>query len=53
VLGKTRSGAVFTAHISGGLGPEDARFGFEIRGSEGWLKLTGGHPTGFRPGISS
>ena len=50
VLGKTRSGAVFTAHISGGLGPEDARFSFEIRGSEGWLKLTGGHPYGFQAG---
>jgi predicted dehydrogenase len=50
VLGKTRSGAVFTAHISGGLGPEDARFSFEIRGSEGWLSLTGGHPYGFQAG---
>jgi predicted dehydrogenase len=50
VLGKTRSGAVFTAHISGGLGPEDARFSFEVRGSEGWLILTGGHPYGFQAG---
>jgi predicted dehydrogenase len=50
VLGKTRSGAVFTAHISGGLGPEDARFSFEIRGSEGWLSLIGGHLYGFQAG---
>lgn len=50
VLGKTQSGAVFTADVSGGVAPEDARFSFEIRGSEGWLKLTGGHPYGFQAG---
>jgi predicted dehydrogenase len=50
VLGKTRSAAVFTAHMSSGLGPEDARFSFEIRGSEGWLSLSGGHPYGFQAG---
>ena len=50
VLGKTRSGAVFTADISGGVVSEDARFTFEIRGSEGWLSLTGGHPYGVQAG---
>jgi predicted dehydrogenase len=50
VLGKTRSGAVFTADISGGVAPEDARFTFEIRGSQGGLSLTGGHPYGFQAG---
>lgn len=50
VLGKTRSGAVFSADINGGVAPEDARFSFEIRGSEGWLSLTGGHPYGFQAG---
>jgi predicted dehydrogenase len=50
VLGKTRSGAVFTVDISGGVAPEDARFSFEIRGSEGRLSLTGGHPYGFQAG---
>jgi predicted dehydrogenase len=50
VLGRTRSGAVFTADISGGLAPEDARFTFEIRGSEGRLSLTGAHPFGFQAG---
>ena len=35
ILGKTRSGAVFTADISSGAAPEDARFGYEIRASEG------------------
>jgi predicted dehydrogenase len=50
VLGRARSGAVFAADISGGVAPEDARFTFEIRGSEGWLSLTGGHPYGFQAG---
>jgi predicted dehydrogenase len=50
VLGKTRSGAVFTAGINGGVTPEDAGFSFEIRGSEGWLSLTGDHPYGFQAG---
>jgi predicted dehydrogenase len=43
VLGKTRSGAVFTADISAGEATEDARFRFEVRGSEGWLSLTSDH----------
>jgi predicted dehydrogenase len=50
VLGRTRSGAVFTADISGGVAPEDARLTFEIRGSGGELSLTGGHPFGFQAG---
>jgi predicted dehydrogenase len=50
VLGKTRSGAVFTADINSGVALEDAHFSFEIRGSEGWLRLTGGHPHGFQAG---
>ena len=50
VLGQTRSGAVFTADISGGVAPENARSSFEIRGSKGWLSLTGGHPYGFHAG---
>ena len=50
VLGKTRSGAVFTAGINAGVAAEDTRFSFEIRGSEGWLGLTGDHPYGFQAG---
>ena len=50
VLGKTHSGAVFTANINDGLAPRDVRFSFEIRGSEGWLFLTGGHAYGFQAG---
>ena len=50
VLGKTRSSAMFTTDISGGVAPENARFSFEIRGSEGCLSLTGDHPYGFQAG---
>jgi predicted dehydrogenase len=50
VLGKTHSGAVFTADISGGAASEDARFSLEIRGTEGWLSLTSKHPYGFQAG---
>jgi predicted dehydrogenase len=50
VLGKTRSGAVFAADINAGVAPEDLRFTFEIRGSEGWLRLMSDHPYGFQAG---
>jgi predicted dehydrogenase len=50
VLGKTHSGTVFAADINGGAAPEEARFSFEIRGSEGWLSLRSNHPYGFQAG---
>ena len=50
VLGKIRSGAVFTAAINGGVAPEDAGFSLEVRGSEGWLSLTSDQPYGFQAG---
>jgi predicted dehydrogenase len=50
VLGKTQSGAVFTADIYGGVAPQDARTSLEIRGSEAWLSLTSDHPYGFQAG---
>lgn len=53
VLGKTQSGAIFTADVTGGVAPEEARFSFEIRGSEGWLNITGAHPYGFQAGVLS
>jgi predicted dehydrogenase len=49
-LGKTDSGVVFTTDIWAGVAPQDARFSFEIRGSEGWLSLTSDHPYGFQAG---
>jgi predicted dehydrogenase len=50
VLGKTQSGAVFTAQIYGGVAPQDTRSSFEIRGSEAWLSLTSDHPYGIHAG---
>jgi predicted dehydrogenase len=50
VLGETRSGAVYTADIHGGVADENAGLRFEIRGPEGWLRLTGCHPYGFQAG---
>jgi predicted dehydrogenase len=50
ILGKTQSGAVFTADIHGGVAPQDTRSSFEIRGSEAWLSLTSNHPYGFQAG---
>ena len=50
VLGKTRSGAVFAADLNAGVAPEDIRFSFEIRGSQGWLSLNSDHPYGFQAG---
>ena len=54
VLGRTRSGAVFTADIEAGVpspsGLEAVRSSFEVRGSDGWLSLTSNHPYGFQAG---
>jgi len=50
VLGKTQSGAVFTADIHGGVAAQETRSSFEIRGSEAWLSLTSDHPYGFQAG---
>jgi predicted dehydrogenase len=50
VLGKTRSGAIFSADIGGDAAAEDAHFSFEIRGSAGRLSLTGAHPYGVQAG---
>jgi predicted dehydrogenase len=49
-LGSTHSGVVFAAFISGGIAPEGVRFSLEIRGSEGWLRLTSDHPYGVQAG---
>jgi predicted dehydrogenase len=50
VLGKTSAGAVFSADILGGVSPEHPKLVLEVRGSEGWVKLSGGHPYGFQAG---
>jgi predicted dehydrogenase len=50
VVGKTRSGAAFTADIEAGVPREDIRFNFEVRGSDGWLSLTSNQPYCFQAG---
>ena len=50
VVGKMRSGAAFTADFDAGVPPENVRFSFEVRGSDGWLSLTSDHPYGFQAG---
>ena len=50
VLGRTVDGCAFVADINGGIAPEDARFTFEVRGTEGWLRLSGGAVFGFQGG---
>ena len=50
VVANTRSGAVFTANIHGGVTPADARFSLEITGLKGWLNLAGGRPYGLQAG---
>jgi predicted dehydrogenase len=50
ILGKTSSGAAFTAEIEAGVPQESVRFSFEVRGSGGWLSLTTDHPYGCQAG---
>ena len=39
-----------TLEMDAGVAPQDVRSSFEIRGSEGWLRLTSDHPYGFQAG---
>lgn len=48
VLGLTGDGCTFVADVNGGIAQEDSVFSLEVRGTEGWLKLTGGFPFGFQ-----
>jgi predicted dehydrogenase len=50
VLGKTQSGAAFTADIYGGVGAHDTRSSFEVKGSRAWVSLTSDHPYSFQAG---
>jgi predicted dehydrogenase len=50
ILGKTQSGAAFTAEIAGVAASTDVGFRFEVSGSEGWLRLSSHHPYGFQAG---
>jgi predicted dehydrogenase len=50
LIAKTASGAPVSVQILAGVPAEDARFVFEVRGSDGWLKLTGDHLAGVQVG---
>ena len=50
IAAKTKSGAALTAHIAGGVKPEEVRSSFEVRGSDGWLRLASTHPYGLHAG---
>jgi predicted dehydrogenase len=50
VIAKTSSGAPVGVQILAGVPAPDAHFSLEIRGSDGWLKLTGNHPAGVQVG---
>ncbi|MFE9686557.1 Gfo/Idh/MocA family protein [Streptomyces sp. NPDC006285] len=47
---KTSSGAPVGVQILAGVPVPDAHFSLEVRGSDGWLKLTGKHPAGVQVG---
>ncbi|MDG4840234.1 Gfo/Idh/MocA family oxidoreductase [Micromonospora sp. WMMD967] len=47
---KTSSGASAGVQILAGVPPTDAAFSLKVRGSDGWLKLTGDHPAGVQVG---
>ncbi|GAA0939901.1 Gfo/Idh/MocA family oxidoreductase [Pseudonocardia zijingensis] len=49
-IAKTSSGAPVGVQILAGVPAPDAHFSLEIRGSDGWLKLTGNHPAGVQVG---
>ncbi|WFF00095.1 Gfo/Idh/MocA family oxidoreductase [Micromonospora sp. WMMD964] len=47
---KTSSGPSVGVQILAGVPPTDAAFSLEVRGSDGWLRLTGNHPAGVQVG---
>lgn len=50
VLAQTASGALVTVDVLGGVAPEDATFRLDLRGTDGWLSLTGGTLFGVQGG---
>lgn len=50
IIAKTGSGAPVSVQVLAGVPAEDANFVFEIRGSDGWLRLTGNHLAGVQVG---
>jgi predicted dehydrogenase len=50
LIAKTASGAPVSVQILAGVPAKDASFVLELRGSEGWLMLTGNHLAGVQVG---
>jgi predicted dehydrogenase len=50
LIAKTTSGAPVSVQVLAGVPAEEASFVFEIRGSDGWLRLTGNHLAGVQVG---
>jgi len=50
LIAKTSGGAPVSVQVLAGVPAEDANFVFEVRGSEGWLRITGNHLAGVQVG---
>ncbi|MFD4024521.1 Gfo/Idh/MocA family protein [Streptomyces sp. NPDC058576] len=50
VIARTASGVPVSGQILAGVPAPDAGFTLEVRGSDGWLRLTGDHPAGVQVG---
>lgn len=50
IIARTASGSPVSVQVRAGVAASDAYFGFELRGSDGWLRLTGSHPAGVQVG---
>ncbi|AHE52540.1 Gfo/Idh/MocA family protein [Sphingomonas sanxanigenens] len=50
MIAKTASGAPVSVQVLAGVPADAAGFVFEVRGSQGWLKLTGNHLAGVQVG---
>lgn len=50
LIARTASGAPVSVQVLAGVAPDQSNFTFEIRGSKGWLKITGDHPAGVQVG---
>ncbi|WP_215399247.1 Gfo/Idh/MocA family protein [Rheinheimera oceanensis] len=50
LIAKTALGASLSAQILAGVPADDAHFILEVRGADGWLKLTGNHLAGVQVG---
>ncbi|MDF3822428.1 Gfo/Idh/MocA family oxidoreductase [Leptospira sp. 96542] len=50
LIAKTALGAAVSVQVLAGVAPPDAQFVLELRGAQGWLKLTGHHAAGVQVG---